>query len=146
MNTKYFFGIGVTITVPPNHVWAIMSDVEHWHLWTPSVRRIRRLDKGLLRVGSKALVFQPKLPPALWRVTAIEHERSFTWVSRGPGVSVTGYHGIDPIPEGSKVTLSIRYSGLLAPILSRLTAKLTDQYLGLEAAGLKKLSENTYAR
>ena len=146
MDTKYFFNTSVTISVPPSHVWIIMSDIEHWHLWTPSVRKIRRLDKGPITVGSKALIFQPKLPPAFWRVTAIEHERGFTWVTSGPGMSITGRHYIEPTLGGSKVTLSIQYNGILAPILSRLTAKLTDRYLGFEAAGLKKQSESTYAQ
>ena len=145
MDTNHY-SVTTIISVHPTHIWSIMTDVEHWHLWTPSVSKIRLLGKGAFTVGSKALVFQPKLPPALWRVVAIEHERKFTWVSSGPGFSVTGTHEIVPLSGGSEVTLSVRYNGFLSPILSHLTGKLTRQYLGLEAAGLKQQSEDTYKR
>lgn len=144
MDAKYFFSISVEIAAPPGHIWKIMADVEHWHTWTPSVTKIKRLDKGPFAVGSKLVIHQPKFPPALWRVTALEPERSFTSVSYAPGVLVTAHHFIEPLSEGSRVTLSIKYTGLFASMFSRLTGKITDRYLGLEAAGLKKQSETTY--
>lgn len=144
MDKKHFYSISVRIATPPDHVMAIMSDIEHWHTWTPSVKKIKRLDNGPFKVGSKAVIYQPKLPPALWRVTALEPRRSFTWVSSAPGITVTAHHYIEPIPEGSLVTLSIKYDGFLAPILSLLTAKLNDRYLGFEATGLKKQCEKTF--
>ena len=144
MDTKQLFSTSIEIAAPAGHIWKIMADVEQWHLWTPSVRKIRRLGKGPFAVGSKLVIHQPKFPPALWRVTALEPGRGFTSVSYGPGIVVTARHIIDPQSEGSRVTLSITYSGLFAPIFSRLTAKITERYLGFEAAGLKKRSEETH--
>lgn len=144
MEPKHLFKISVVIHVPPSHVWKVMSEVEKWPVWTPSVRKIRRLDKGEFAVGSRAVVYQPKLPPALWRVTELNAERDFTWVSSVPGVHIIAHHSIEPVPEGSIVMLSVQYKGLLAPVLSRLTAGITSQYLEFEAGGLKNECERTY--
>ena len=74
------FYVEVDIDAPPDIVWAIMRDVEHLLEWTPTVTSIRLSGGGPLRVESRAIVRQPKLPPAQWRVTELG-ERSFTWVS-----------------------------------------------------------------
>jgi len=145
-NSQHLYSISVAINAPPAHVWRIMSDVEDWPIWTASIRKVRRLDSEPLAVGSKAWVFQPNVPPALWQVTALEPGLSFTWTSRGPGVRATGYHLVEPASDGSKVTLSIEYIGFLSPLVARLTARLNDRYLGLEAAGLKKQSEGTFIK
>lgn len=141
MNPRNFFSISVDIAAPPDHVWKIMSDVEKWPEWTRSVRKIRRLDDGPFRVGSRVIISQPKFPPALWKATAIDGRRSFTWVSRGPGILVTANHSIEPAPAGSRVTLSILFEGLLSSWFARLTAKINNEYLAMEAAGLKRQCE-----
>ena len=139
------FSIIVDIDAPPDRVWAIMSDVERWPDWTTSVSSIKRVDDGPLAVGSKAWVRQPKLPPALWRVTAFAVNEGFTWVTGSPGVHVTGRHTVAPTGRGSRVTLSVKYRGLFGGLMARLTRTLTNRYLGLEAAGLKRRSEAALA-
>ena len=84
------FSVSIDIVAPPERVWQVMSDVERWHEWTASIRRVKRFGAGPFAVGSWALVRQPKLPPAFWKVTAIEPGKSFTWIpgrrlSRGRG-------------------------------------------------------------
>jgi hypothetical protein len=137
------FHISIDIAAPPDVVWAFMADTERWHEWTPSVRSIRRLDEGPLRVGSRALVRQPRFPPALWTVTAVEPGRSFTWKSVAPGLRVDAHHSVEPLDGGARATLRLHYEGVLGRLMARMTQGITNRYLRLEAAGLKRRSEGT---
>jgi hypothetical protein len=118
-------------------VWSVILAVERWPDWTPSISRVVRLSSGPLQVGSRVRIHQPKLPPAFWRVTELIPNGSFTWISRTPGVRVTAAHAVEEITNGSRVTLSIRYEGLLGALLARWVGELNERYLALEANGLK---------
>lgn len=135
-----YFSVVVDIPAPPDRVWAVMTDIEHWPEWTPTVTRIERLDPGPLTVGSCARIRQPKLPTAVWQVSELLEGRSFTWVSHSPGVRVTAEHGVEPTAGGTRVKLSVQFSGVLAPLVARLTRRLNERYLALEAKGLKERS------
>jgi hypothetical protein len=134
------FSIVVDIAAPPDRVWAVMTDVERWPEWTPTVTRIQRLDDGPLTVGSRARVRQPRLPTAVWQVSELLEGRSFTWVSHSPGVRVTAEHGVEPTAGGTRAKLSVQFSGVLAPLVARLTRRLNERYLALEAKGLSERS------
>jgi hypothetical protein len=134
------FERSVDIAAPPDVVWAVMEDGERWHEWTASVRSIRLLDKPL-RVGSRALIRQPRFPPARWTVTALEPGRSFTWKSGMPGMWVFAHHSVEPVATGTRATLRLDYEGALARLMGRLTRDITNRYLDLEATGLKQRSE-----
>ncbi len=140
------FDITVDINAPPDVVWTVMSDVERWHEWTASIRGIRLLDPGPLRVGSRAIVRQPRFPPALWKVTVLDPGRSFTWTTRGPGMRVDGTHTVASMPGGTRATLHLRYQGVIANLLARATRRITERYLKLEANGLKQRSEERNAQ
>ncbi len=135
------FSISVDIDAPPERVWAVMRDVERWHEWTASITSVTRVDHGPLAIGSRARVRQPKLLPAEFIVTELEENKGFTWVTLSPGVTATARHSVQPIPSGTRATLSVQFDGLAAPIVAWMTRNLNDRYLALEAAGLKKRSE-----
>jgi uncharacterized membrane protein len=138
------FHIDVEIKAPREVVWAVIRDVERWPEWTPTVTSVRLLDGGSLAVGGRAIIRQPKLPPAKWRVTELDDSgRTFTWVSRAPGVSVIARHWVEAHGAGSRATLSLRFAGLLAGFFACMTSGLNDRYLALEAKGLKQRCEGT---
>lgn len=139
------FTTSIDIAASPERVWAVLSDVERWPDWTPSMRSVKRLDTGPLAMGSKVRVHQPKLRPGNWVVTRLEPGRGFDWVTCSLGLTVTGRHWIDPIAAGSRVTLSIQFVGMLAPLITWLTRGLIERYIDLEANGLKRRSEATGA-
>jgi hypothetical protein len=136
------FRTSIDIGAPAARVWEVMREVDRWHEWTPSIRRITRLGGRPLEVGMRAIVRQPRFPPALWKVSAIEPGRSFTWTSVAPGMRVVGHHQVDPAGPGARASLAIAYSGPLGALFARLTRGITERYIGLEAAGLKARSEN----
>ena len=135
------FRTAIEIAAPPARVWSIISDVERWHEWTASITRIERLDSGPLRIGSRAIVRQPKLPQNRFEVTALEEGRGFTWESKNPGLRGLGHHWIEPTATGCRATLGVDFRGPLAWPISRLYGTLTQRYIEMEAAGLKRRCE-----
>lgn len=136
------FEYQVEILAPPDRIWATWMDVERWPDWTPTVNTAKRLDPGPLALGSRTRVVQPRLMPAVWRVTQLDESGGcFTWAAGRPGIKVTATHRVEPTPDGCRVTLSLTYSGLLGPLMARQLKQLNWDYLTREANGLKSHCE-----
>ena len=138
-----YFSLSVEIQASSERVWEVLSNIECWPAWTLTVTSIQRVDRGPLAVGSQAHIRQPKLPPAVWQITELDEGRSFTWVTRSPGVRVTAWHSVEASEGGSRATLSLQFSGLLGPLVARLTRGLNERYFALEARGLRTRSEGS---
>jgi hypothetical protein len=135
------FATSIDIQAPHTVVWRVMSDIERWHEWTPSVRSIRKFGDGPLAPGTRALVRQPKFPPAMWTVETVVVNSHFVWRSRAPFLRVIANHAVTPTGTGTRATLSITYEGWLGRWMARMTRAITERYLALEARGLKERSE-----
>jgi uncharacterized membrane protein len=135
------FSVAVNIDAPPDQVFAVLCDVEHWPEWTPTMTSVQRLDQGPFAVGSSAQVRQPKLRPALWKVTELDAQ-NFTWVARSPGLRMKAGHRVERQGAGSRVLLSFEMSGLMARVASRLYGGLIEQYVTTESQKLKQRSES----
>lgn len=133
-----FFSITVEIPASMEVVWQVMANVERWPEWTPSVRKLKLLTPGPLRIGSRVRIHQPGFPPAWWKVMELEPGSGFIWESVAPGLRITARHWIEPMDDGSRATLSIHYGGVLGPMMARWTRKVNDRYLALEANGLRE--------
>jgi hypothetical protein len=138
------YAASADILAPFAKVWAVLVDVERWPEWTPTVSKVERLDPGPLALGtptrptSCTRIAQPKLRPAVWRVTQLDREKGiFVWQSRAPGITVLAGHFLEPTPSGCRATLTIEFSGLLAPLVRLRLGKLTRQYIHTEANSLK---------
>lgn len=131
----------VTIAAPPERVWAVVIDVERWPERIPTVEAVERLDDGPLVVGSRTRLEQPRLPSAVWTVTELADESSYTWESSSPGVTVTATHVVEPHPGGSRLVLTVTVSGPLSRIGWLMTRSLTTRYVATEAASIKSAAE-----
>ncbi len=137
------FSITTEVDAPPEVVFAVLSEVEYWPEWTPTVTRVERLgDAGApLALGGRLRIVQPKVPPSEWTVTALEPGRGFRLVSRSPGATVEANHWIEQAGAGSRVTLSVTFTGFLGRVVGWMMRGLNNRYLAQEAAGLKRRSE-----
>ncbi|HSE08169.1 MAG TPA: SRPBCC family protein [Nocardioidaceae bacterium] len=134
----------VNITAPLEKVWPILMDVESWPSLTESMTSVQRLDGGPLQVGSRVRIHQPKLPAATWTVTELVRGDRFVWTARGPGFASTAYHEATSAGDGqTRLRLAVEQSGPLGGLVGRLGRKLTDRYIALEAAGIKRRAEET---
>jgi carbon monoxide dehydrogenase subunit G len=131
----------VVIAAPPERVWAVLVDVERWPERIPTVDSAERLDDGPLVVGSRTRLQQPKFSPAVWTVTELTDGSSFTWESKTSGVTVVASHEVEPHPDGSRLTLALTVSGLLAGVGWLMTKSLTTRYVETEAASIKAACE-----
>jgi uncharacterized membrane protein len=132
----------IDIAAAPQSVWEIIRDVERWAEWTASISSIERLESGPFGVGSRARVRQPRLPAAVWTVSALEEGRFFDWRSDTPLLTSVGRHRVEPTADGkSRATLSIEWSGPLAPVIRLFYGTLSERYVEMEAQGLKRRSE-----
>jgi uncharacterized membrane protein len=136
----------VDIEAPAGRVWEVLTDLERWPEWTASMTRLEIMDGKELTDGSEVRVKQPRMRALVWRVIEFEPERSFSWTSRIGGVTTVGDHRLASRlasgPDGVvTVTLAIRQTGLLTPVVGLLVGAQTRRYLQLEAQGLKRRSE-----
>ena len=139
------FTVTTEVEAPPETVFAVLSEVERWHEWTPTVTKVERLgdaDGAPLAVGGRIRIVQPKVPPGEWTVTSLEPGRGFRLVSHSPGATVEANHAVEPAGPGrSRVTLSVTFAGFLGRVVGWLMRGLNRRYLAEEAAGLKRRSE-----
>ena len=132
----------VEIEAPPQLVWDVFSDVEHWPDWTASVTSLVGLDGPALAVGKRFAIKQPGMQKLVWKVTEIDPGSSWTWVQRSPGVLVTARHDVTAQPGGrTLVRQQLDQRGVLGALVGRLMVKKTKRFLEQEAQGLKARSE-----
>ena len=139
----------VRIDRAPEAVWAVMRDVERWPDWTATMESVDLLDgaAGLgpgvrARLGVFLTMFGRRtVMRGIWRVTAYDEGRGFTWENTRFGLRSFAGHYIDPDGAGSLVTLTITMSGLPATMLRPLILGPSRENVTIEAAGLKQRVE-----
>lgn len=140
------FETRITIDAPQESVWNILANVCEWPAWAPTVKRVQPMDARHLDVGYRFRVFQPKLRPAVWRVTAVTPERDFTWVMASPGVRTTAIHRVlRRTSESCEVMLGVSMEGLGSPFAWLIAGRLTRDYVTRAAASLKAAAEASFA-
>ena len=138
------YSTSIFINADQETVWKILSDVAHWHEWTPTVTKVEVLEKAELKLNNRYKVYQPKLQPAVWTVTILTPPSNFNWESRMPGMHMLAEHIVRTVSaDQTEVTLSFAFQGFLGEIMGRLYRNLVESYIATEAQSLKKRVENS---
>jgi len=136
------FSTTLTINASQEAVWKVLSDVAHWHEWTPTVTKVEVLNTPELKLGNRYKVIQPKLQPAKWTVTELTSS-NFTWESKSPGMHMVAEHIIKSVNANqAEVTLTFAFNGWLGNLIGKMYGKMTEEYVQTEAQSLKKKVES----
>lgn len=132
----------VIVRATPDAIWSVLSDVERWPTWTPTIQHVEALTPGGLKIGARYRVVQPNLRPGIYEVTECKPHKVFTWVQKAPGATMIADHRFTASDaHGTEIELSFATEGLLGGILGRKYSKLISEYLATEARSLKEHCE-----
>jgi uncharacterized membrane protein len=137
------FETSIEIDAPQQRVWEVLSDIAAWPQRIETVDTVEPLTPDPMGAGSRVRLKQPKLPEGTWDITAWEPPSFFEWQQRSGGVTTVAGHRVEALgTDRARLTLTLEMRGLLAPIIGRAYASLTNRYMNLEAEGMKRAAES----
>lgn len=131
----------IHIEAPMEVVWAVTKDVERWPEWTPTVTSLRRADDAPFGLGSSVRIKQPGQPESVWTVTDYVPGTGFSWETRRLGWGMVASHQLQGEGGGTRNTLQLRASGIVARLLWPLLRIAVRHALVQENRGLKERCE-----
>ncbi|MBJ7339595.1 SRPBCC family protein [Mycolicibacterium sp.] len=93
-----------TMAVPPSAAWRVLTDLEAWPQWGPSVTGAELTGPGPLRLGSTGKIFTPFGVPVPFEITEFDDGRSWAW--KVLGVPATR-HTVATVPDGCRVSFGV---------------------------------------
>jgi carbon monoxide dehydrogenase subunit G len=116
------FESSIDINAPVEKVWALIDKLEEWPQWMPSIKKIARLSKGPLTVGSQLSVtakVSRLTVKLLMTITEFVPERTVVMKGKALGTSLTRFYTLEPVNGKTKVTTGGEVSGALAGLARR---------------------------
>lgn len=110
------------VTAPPAAVWQVLTDLDDWPKWGPTVSGAELIGATALELGVRGRVYTPLGLPLPFTITEFEPERRWAW--QVAGIPATA-HGVDPVDRGTRVwmsapVLAAAYAPVLAIALQRI--------------------------
>ncbi len=137
------FERSIDIDAPQQRVWDVLSDIEAWPQRIETVDAVELLTSAPVGTGSRVRLKQPKLPEGTWDVTVWDAPSYFEWTQRTGGTTSVAGHRVEALDTNrSRLTLTLDMRGMLIPIVALFYKKLTDEYMALEAEGMKRAAES----
>ena len=116
------FESSIEINAPVKKVWALIDKLEEWPQWMPSIKKIERVSKGPLAVGSQLSVMArvSGLPVKLFMtIREFVPERTVVMQGKTLGTNLTRFYNLGPVNGKTKVTIGGEVSGALAWLACR---------------------------
>ena len=124
------FSASVEINTTSEKAWALVKNVEEWPSWIPSLKKIEKVTKGPMDVGSRVLVVARSLITVNLLMTITEFVPGWRVVMEGKvlGVRMKRYYEMEPVAQNkAKLTAGGEVSGLLAFLVRRGGQKLSEE-------------------
>ena len=130
----------ISISAPTEKVWNIIEDFEARPSWAPRVIEVEILGGGPLREGSDIRI---QVGKRSFIPRVVELRPNERLVLRVGGVSVKAHHIYEVSPEGdgTKLSLTARYGGVMGVVIGFLLKKSVRRDLENELSALKKAVE-----
>ena len=140
------FEKSIEIDASPQRVWDVLSDLEAWPQRIETVDLVELLTAAPITTGSRVRLKQPKLGDGTWDVTAWDAPSFFEWTQKMAGTTSVAGHRVKALGDGrARLTLTLDMRGLLIPIITVFFKKLTNDYMHLEAEGMKRAANRPEA-
>jgi hypothetical protein len=88
----------------PEAAWRVLTDLDAWPVWGPTVQGAELSEPGPLRLGSRGKVWTPVGVPLPFEVTEFDDGREWAW--RVAGVPATR-HTVTAHRDGCRVTFGV---------------------------------------
>jgi len=116
------FESSIEIDAPVGDVWALIDRLEEWPRWMPSIKRIERVSRGPLGVGSQLSVtakVSRLTVNLLMTIMEFVPERRVVMRGRALGTNLTRFYTMEPVDKRTRVTVGGEVSGALALLAKR---------------------------
>lgn len=116
------FESSIEINAPTKRVWALIDKLEEWPQWMPSIKKIERVSKGPLAVGSQLAVtakVSGLTVTLLMTITEFVSERTVVMQGKALGTNLTRFYNLEPVNGKTRVTIGGDVSGALAWLACR---------------------------
>jgi carbon monoxide dehydrogenase subunit G len=123
------FGSTVEIKAPAKKIWAVFGNPEEWHQWVPSIKKIERVSKGPLAVGSQVRVIARSGITFKLLMTYTEYIPGRCIFMQGEilGTKLIRFYTLEPVEQKTRVTAGGEVSGLLAWLVRRGGQSLSEE-------------------
>jgi carbon monoxide dehydrogenase subunit G len=116
------FESSIDINAPAKKVWTLIDKLEEWPQWMPSIKKIERISKGPLAVGSQLAVtakVSGLTVTLLMTITEFVPERTVVMQGKALGTNLTRFYNLEPVNGKTKVTIGGDVTGALAKLACR---------------------------
>jgi len=116
------FESSIEINAPTQKVWALIDRLEEWPQWMPSIKKIERVSKGPLTIGSQLAVtakVSGLTVTLLMTITEFVPERTVVMQGKTLGTNLTRFYNLEPVNGKAKVIIGGDVSGALAWLARR---------------------------